>query len=87
MKHSKPQDLIEINELLNNIRMLVGIKEKAYGHFYFKGKGVLHFHTDFDKLYADFLDERIELGHIKAPSKEKEVELLNRMREYVLQKT
>ncbi|MGP6239843.1 hypothetical protein ACNF40_05450 [Cuniculiplasma sp. SKW4] len=83
MKHSTEEDLINLHDLLENIRKIEKIKEKSYGHFYYRGKGLLHFHTDSGKLYADFLDERIELGYIETPSREKKNELLLKIREYV----
>ncbi|MGP6207204.1 hypothetical protein ACNF42_04120 [Cuniculiplasma sp. SKW3] len=84
MKHSTKEDLLNLRDLLEELRKIEKIKEKSYGHFYYRGKGLLHFHTDSGKLYADFLNERIELGYIENPSWEKKNELLLKIRKYVI---
>ncbi len=37
------------------------LKEKKRGCFYFKSKGVLHFHEDPEGMFADVFDDRIQV--------------------------
>jgi len=67
MKHSSKEDLAMIADLIERVRNTGIVKEKTEFHFYYKNRGVLHFHTDSGKLYADVLDERICLGDIRSP--------------------
>lgn len=59
MRHAKREDLESLTPLLETIRGVKGIREPTFGHFYHKGKGILHFHVDDGKIYADLPDERI----------------------------
>ncbi|HLH86398.1 MAG TPA: hypothetical protein VKU79_06010 [Thermoplasmataceae archaeon] len=59
MHHAKREELEPLAPLLETIRGIKEIKEPTFGHFYHKGKGILHFHVDEGKIYADLLDERI----------------------------
>jgi hypothetical protein len=56
MAHAKPSDLIDIEILLTEIRKVSVLKEKSTGCFYFKSKGVLHFHTKDERRYAHVFD-------------------------------
>lgn len=53
MKHATPATLDELEPLLAQIRRLEGLKEKARGTFYRKGRAFLHFHEDPKGLFAD----------------------------------
>jgi hypothetical protein len=53
MKHASAAALHELSELLEQIRVKEGIKEKKLGIFYRKSKSFLHFHEDPAGLFAD----------------------------------
>ncbi len=56
MAHAKPSDLADLAALLSEIRENVLLKEKSLGCFYFKSKGVLHFHVKGARRYAHVFD-------------------------------
>lgn len=62
MKHATPDDLKSVDQLLDRVRKIQGIVEKQPGHFYHKGKNVLHFHEDHGSLFADIGDERLKVS-------------------------
>jgi hypothetical protein len=53
MKHATPAALEDLSDLLEQIRMRNGIKEKKLGIFYKKSQSFLHFHQDPAGLFAD----------------------------------
>ena len=53
MKHASTAALHDLSELLEQIRLKEGIKEKKLGIFYRKSKSFLHFHEDPAGLFAD----------------------------------
>jgi len=53
MKHASATALHGLAELLGQIRVKEGIKEKKLGIFYRKSKSFLHFHEDPAGLFAD----------------------------------
>ena len=53
MKHAGPAALDALEPLLERVRALPGLKEKARGTFYRKSRAVLHFHEDPAGLFAD----------------------------------
>lgn len=56
MAHAKPDDLKDLAPLLSEIRSLETLKEKSMGCFYFKSKGVLHFHVQKGRRFAHVFD-------------------------------
>ena len=52
MAHAKKEHLQNLGILISEIRRIAALKEKSFGCFYLKGKGVLHFHIKSDRLYA-----------------------------------
>lgn len=56
MAHAKPEHLQDLDILISEIRKVTALKEKSFGCFYFKSKGVLHFHIQADRLYAHVFD-------------------------------
>ncbi len=70
MRHAKINELKELEELLNKVKAIEGIKERTQNHFYYKGLGILHFHFDLGQIYADVGEERILIGTIGNMSKE-----------------
>jgi hypothetical protein len=53
MRHGRSAALDELEPLLQQIRALPGLVEKARGVFYRKSKAFLHFHEDPAGLFAD----------------------------------
>jgi hypothetical protein len=53
MKHAGAAALRDLSDLLEQIRVREGIKEKRLGIFYRKSKPFLHFHEDPAGLFAD----------------------------------
>ena len=53
MKHATAPSLDQIEDLLAALRGFPGLKEKARGVFYVRGKAFLHFHEDPAGLFAD----------------------------------
>jgi hypothetical protein len=53
LKHATPAALEDLSDLLEQIRMRNGIKEKKLGIFYKKSQSFLHFHQDPAGLFAD----------------------------------
>jgi hypothetical protein len=53
MKHAGAVALHGLSELLEQIRIMGGIKEKSLGTFYRRSKAFLHFHEDPAGLFAD----------------------------------
>ena len=70
MRHAKINELKELEELLDKVRSIEGIKERTQNHFYYKGPGILHFHSDSGQIYADVGEERILIGTIGNMSEE-----------------
>lgn len=62
MKHAGPAALDRLEPLLNDLRALGGLKEKARGVFYRRSRAFLHFHEDRSGLYADV---RNDLGEFE----------------------
>lgn len=52
MAHAKKEHLQDLGILISEIRKIAALKEKSFGCFYFKSKGVLHFHIKAHRLYA-----------------------------------
>lgn len=53
MKHAGAEALRELSDLLEQIRLRQGLKEKTLGVFYRKSKAFLHFHEDPAGMFAD----------------------------------
>jgi hypothetical protein len=53
MKHAGAAALHGLSDLLDQIRVKRGIKEKTLGIFYRKSRSFLHFHEDPAGLFAD----------------------------------
>jgi hypothetical protein len=56
MAHAKASDLADIAPLLEKIRAMPELKEKSFGCFYYKSKGVLHFHVTKERRFAHVYD-------------------------------
>ena len=53
MKHAGGVALDRLSELLEQVRIREGIREKSLGIFYRRSKAFLHFHEDPAGLFAD----------------------------------
>lgn len=56
MGHTRPNDLKDVQDLLDKIRTLDGITEKSPNVFYVKSKPFLHFHDKDGNRWADVVD-------------------------------
>jgi hypothetical protein len=65
VRHARDEDLDRIEPLLARVRQAGAgmLKEKKRGCFYFKSKGVLHFHEDPKGMFADIFDDRIQVDN------------------------
>ena len=75
MKHANSDDLKSVDQLLEKVRKIQGIVEKQPGHFYHKGKNVLHFHEEHGSLFADIGDERMKVSEFLYREIVKKVEI------------
>ena len=57
MKHAGASALDSLEPLLAQIRGLPGLREKARGVFYWKGRAFLHFHEDPKGVFGDVRDD------------------------------
>ncbi len=80
VKHITPEQLDRLDELLENLRELDGIKEKKRGIFYRKSKAFLHFHEDPAGLFADVRLDGAIFERYGVTSKKEQRELLARVR-------
>jgi hypothetical protein len=62
VKHATVQDLAGFEDLITRIRSIGELKERTPLHFYYKGRGIVHFHIDSGVIYADLAETRIRLG-------------------------
>lgn len=56
MGHTKPEQLKDLQPVLNEIRNWENIKEKSPNIFYYNSKPFLHFHDKDGKRWADVRD-------------------------------
>lgn len=77
MRHASCNDLNSVSDLIARIRIIEGISEKSPCHFYFRNRGLLHFHLDSNLLYADIGDRRIDLGNISDPDQAKKEQVFS----------
>jgi hypothetical protein len=78
MKHARQEALDRLEPLLEQIRVLPGLREKSRGVFYRKSRPLLHFHEDPAGFFADL---RLDQSWIRLPvnSPDQEAELLARL--------
>jgi hypothetical protein len=53
VRHAKPDDLVEVDDLLRALRAVDGLVEKRPGAFAYRSRAFLHFHADPAGLYVD----------------------------------
>ena len=53
MKHATETALLELADLLAELRLVQGLSERKHGIFYRRGAAFLHFHEDPAGLFAD----------------------------------
>lgn len=61
MQHATVEDLEKVDQLIIAIRAIDGLKERQVGHFYYRGKNVIHFHEDKGVIYADIGNEGVSV--------------------------
>ncbi len=80
VKHITHEQLDRLEELLENLRELDGIKEKKRGVFYRKSRAFLHFHEDPAGLFADVRLDGTSFERYGVTSKVEQRALLARVR-------
>ena len=58
MGHTKPADLEDLQDLLDQLRAWDGIREKSKNVFYYKSAPFLHFHDKDGKRWADIRSKK-----------------------------
>ena len=53
MGHARAEDLLDLEDVLCELRTLPGVSERSRGTFYFKRIPFLHFHTKDGRRWAD----------------------------------
>jgi hypothetical protein len=79
MKHATQEALVRLDDLLEQVRQLSGLKERTPGAFYAKGSGFLHFHEDPAGFFAD-LKERGDWVRYPVNTKTEKKRLIERAR-------
>ena len=83
MARCPPDRLIDVEDVLDDLRTWPGVKEKSVACFYVKSAGFLHFHVDGDKRWADVRDGDVwgePLPLAFAPTKGAKVKFLRAVR-------
>jgi hypothetical protein len=70
VRHATPDDLVELGDLLTDLRALDGLVEKRPGVFYRRSRAFLHFHADPAGLFADvrFAGDDFERRPVHTPA-------------------
>ena len=72
MRHVSAAGLDELEDLLLELRRVVGLREKKRGVFYRGSRAFLHFHEDSTGLYADVrVDAEFERMRVKTKAERK----------------
>jgi hypothetical protein len=83
MAHAKREELQDLGALLDSVRGLEALKEKSFGCFYRKGKGVLHIHVQQGRRFAHVSDGKT-WHEVDLPAGVNQRKALGRMRELLL---
>ena len=81
VKHAGAGALEELEGFLTQLRGLGWLRERSPGHFYWKSRGILHFHEDPTGLFADVkLDPKGRFERIRVSTGPEQDELLEELR-------
>lgn len=81
MRHARPEDLEQIDDLLSALRATDVLAEKSPGVFYRRSKAFLHFHADPHGLYADVrIDPDADFERVRVSTKAERRRLLSSVR-------
>ena len=80
MRHARPEDLVTIEPLLEQLRTLDGLVERTPGSFYRGSKGFLHFHVDDDEFYCDVKLSGPTFERVRATTRGEQRKLLTAVR-------
>lgn len=81
MKHAGPAALDQLEPLLNDLRALEALKEKARGVFYRRSRAFLHFHEDPSGLHADLRVAGDDFDRYRVQTEDERAALLALVRE------
>jgi hypothetical protein len=80
VKHAGPAALDRLEPMLAELRELEGLKEKARGVFYRRGRACLHFHEDAAGLHADLRLAGDDFDRFRIEDDAERAALLDRVR-------
>jgi hypothetical protein len=81
VKHAGADALEELEGFLVQLRGLGWLRERTPGHFYWKTRGILHFHEGPSGLYADVkLDPKGRFQRVRVSTRPEQDELLEELR-------
>jgi hypothetical protein len=81
VKHAGADALEELSTLLAEIRQLGWLRETTPGHFYWKSRGMVHFHEGPTGLYADVrFDPKGDFQRRRVTTRAEQEELVGDMR-------
>ena len=80
MRHARPDDLLQIQELVDELRAIDGLVERTPGSFYRGSTAFLHFHIDGDDVYCDVKLSGPDFDRVKATTDDEQQALLAAVR-------
>jgi hypothetical protein len=80
MRHARPDDLVAIEPLLEQLRAFDVLVERTPGSFYRGSKAFLHFHVDDDRYYCDVKLSGSTFDRVDATTKAQQRQLVAAVR-------
>jgi hypothetical protein len=80
MRHARPDDLVAIESLLEQLRSVDGLVERTPGSFYRRSQGFLHFHVDGDDFWCDVKLSGPSFERVRATTKAEQRRLIAAVR-------
>lgn len=81
MKHASKETIEALVPLLEEIRLIPGLKEKKIGIFYRKSKAFLHFHEDGTQIYADVRLQESDFQRFPVTTKKEQAVFVKTLRD------
>ena len=83
VRHARPDDLVPLEPLLEQLRAIDGLVERTPGSFYRRSTGFLHFHVDGDDIYCDVKLSGPAFERVRATTKAEQRQLIAAVRRVV----
>lgn len=80
MRHARPDDLVLLEPLLEQLRGFDQLVERTPGSFYRKSKGFLHFHIDGDDIWCDVKLTGSSFGRVRVTTEAEQRKLVSEVR-------